>query len=548
MLGSLREFVSPAFFMAHGHCYLWKPALVWLQVLTNGFVGLSYFTITITLVVLVRRVRNIPFQWMYLSFGTFIIACGITHFFDILVIWEPVYWIDGAVRAITAVASLGTAVLLPTLLPRAKKLADAAELNREQSLQLAHANGELERARVELEARVSERTSALRQWERIFQHATWGVAVAGAKDVRLQAVNPAYARMHGYSVEELVGAPVSTLWAPEAKGDMERNLHQLYERDQLVTETVHLCKDGTRLPVEVVATKINGPGGEPERLVANVQDITERKRLQKARERALELEARNRRSEEANRLKSQFLANMSHELRTPLNSIIGFGELLHDGEVGALTPKQIEFLGDILAAGRHLLGLINDVLDLAKVEAGKTEFRPEPVDLGDLTGKLVQSLRAATADKQIEVEVSVDPTLTDVALDPGRFKQILYNYVSNALKFTPDGGRVVVRLTPEGADRFRVEVEDTGVGVAADNRQHLFVAFQQLDSSAAKRHPGTGLGLALTKQLTEAQGGEVGMRPAPSQGSVFFAVLPRRPPPQPVRTAGDDLPTNGSPS
>src|SRR4051794_34086549 len=117
MRGFLEELVSTGFFMAHGHCYLWKPGLVWLQVLTNGFIGLSYLTITVTLLILVRRVRNIPFQWMYLSFGAFIVACGITHFFDILVIWRPVYWMDGSVRAITAVASVGTAVLLPTLLP-----------------------------------------------------------------------------------------------------------------------------------------------------------------------------------------------------------------------------------------------------------------------------------------------------------------------------------------------------------------------------------------------------------------------------------------------
>jgi len=370
---------------------------------------------------------------------------------------------------------------------------------------------------------------ALRHWERIFQHATWGVALAGAKDVRFQAVNPAYARMHGYTVEELTGAPVSILWAPETREDMERHARETLDHSHLVVETVHLRKDGTRLPVEVVATTLNDAHGQIKWFVANVQDITERKRLQQTRDRAIELEAENRRIEEANRLKGEFLANMSHELRTPLNAIIGFAELLHDEQVGPLATQQKEFLGDILSSGRHLLRLINDVLDLAKVEAGKMEFHAEPVDLPHLVGKVVQSLWATAIDKGFHVEVKVDAALADIALDPGRFRQVLYNYVSNAFKFTPDGGRVVVRVAPEGPEQFRLEVEDTGAGISAENVQHLFIAFQQLDPGTGKRHGGTGLGLALTKRLAEAQGGTVGVRPAIGGGSVFFAVLPRRP-------------------
>jgi PAS domain S-box-containing protein len=369
---------------------------------------------------------------------------------------------------------------------------------------------------------------ALRHWERIFQHATWGVALADIRSVRFQAVNPAYARMHGYTVAELVGQPVSTLWTENTRADMERHARETKEHGQLVAETTHLRKDGTTVPVEIVATTIKDVTGETAWFVANVQDITERKRLEHSRARAIELEARNRRIEEANRLKSEFLASMSHELRTPLNSVIGFTELLHDEQVGDISPKQKEFLGDILAAGRHLLRLINDVLDLAKVEAGKMEFRPEPVELARLVGTVVQSLRTPALEKRIEVTTAVDPQLTNVVLDPGRFKQVLYNYLSNALKFTPDEGRVVVRAMPEGDDWFRLEVEDNGCGVPHDDLPRLFVAFQQLESGSAKRHGGTGLGLALTRRLAEAQGGTVGVEPAPGGGSIFYAVLPQR--------------------
>ncbi len=370
---------------------------------------------------------------------------------------------------------------------------------------------------------------ALEHWERIFQHATWGVAVASASDVRFCAVNPAYASMHGYTVGELLGQPVSKLWAPETKADMERHADETHDHGRLVAETTHITKSGERLPVEIVATTIKNPEGKVEWFVANVQDITERKRLQQSRLRAVELEAENRRVEEANRLKSEFLASMSHELRTPLNSIIGFAELLHDEQVGPMPAQQKDFIQEILTGGRHLLRLINDVLDLAKVEAGKMELRPEPVELRQLVDGVAHGLRATARDRELAIATEVDAELVDVVVDPGRFKQVLYNYLSNAIKFTPDGGQVVVRVVSEGESRFRLEVEDTGVGIAEADLGRLFVAFQQIDSGRAKPQGGTGLGLALTKRIVEAQGGSVGVRARPEGGSVFFATLPRRP-------------------
>jgi PAS domain S-box-containing protein len=369
----------------------------------------------------------------------------------------------------------------------------------------------------------------LRHWERIFHHATWGVGVVTAKDLTFQSVNLAYAQMHGYTVEELIGEPVSKLWAPDTREDMERHAHETRTHGRLIVETTHQRKDGSRFPVEVVGTVVKDGRGVPVYFIANVQDISERRQFQQSQIRAIELEAENRRIEEANRLKSEFLANMSHELRTPLNSIIGFTELLHDEQVGAILAKQKEFLNEILTGGRHLLRLINDVLDLAKVEAGKMDFLPEPVDLSSLVHTVVQSLSATATIKGLALEVTVDGTVGNVSLDPGRFAQLLYNYVSNALKFTPDRGRVAVRVLAEGSAHFRLEVEDSGPGIAPEDASRLFVPFQQLDSGATKRHGGTGLGLALTKRLAEAQGGSVGLRPAEGGGSIFFAVLPRRP-------------------
>ena len=232
-------------------------------------------------------------------------------------------------------------------------------------------------------------------------------------------------------------------------------------------------------------------------------------------------------AEEASRLKSRFVASMGHELRTPLNAIIGFTELLHDGKVGAVSDRQKEFLGDVLTSSQHLLQLINDVLDLSKIEAGKMEFRPEPADMAKLAGEVRDILRTLAAGKRIRVETDVTRLLGDVVIDPARFKQVLYNFVSNALKFTPDEGRVAIRVKPEGAEKFRLEVEDTGIGVRPEDLSKLFSEFRQLDAGMAKKHGGTGLGLALTKRIVEAQGGRVGVESTPGKGSLFYAVLPR---------------------
>jgi signal transduction histidine kinase/CheY-like chemotaxis protein/HAMP domain-containing protein len=239
------------------------------------------------------------------------------------------------------------------------------------------------------------------------------------------------------------------------------------------------------------------------------------------------LEVKSEQLAAASRYKSQFLANMSHELRTPLNAIIGFAELMHDGVVTTDMPQHKEFLGDILTSGRHLLQLINDVLDLSKVEAGRLEFRPEPIDLESVIREVLAILRTTAAEKRITVE-SASGSISGVVLDPARLKQVLYNYVSNALKFTPEGGRVSIRASAVSDEEIRIEVEDTGIGISAENIGRLFAEFQQLNGGGGARAPGTGLGLALTKRLVEAQGGRVGVRSQPGVGSVFFAVLPRR--------------------
>jgi signal transduction histidine kinase len=243
---------------------------------------------------------------------------------------------------------------------------------------------------------------------------------------------------------------------------------------------------------------------------------------------SVRLEAENRQIHEANRLKSEFLANMSHELRTPLNAVIGFADILRASGPNLPEGKRADYLGHIATSGRHLLRLINDVLDLSRVESGKFDLLPEPLLLPQLANEVAGVLQAEAARKGVQLEMQIDPTLTDLVLDPARLRQMLYNLLSNAIKFTGAGGRVMMRAMPQGEREMRIEVEDSGIGIAHADQPKLFRQFQQVHSGLAKTHPGTGLGLALTRHLAELHGGSIGVRSTPGVGSVFHLVLPRR--------------------
>ena len=340
-------------------------------------------------------------------------------------------------------------------------------------------------------------------------------------------VNPAWEKALGFSAAELGSKPWIEFVHPEDRPRAETALQNM----RLGIETEHLelrflSKSGDYRWLVGSAT----PAVDQGVVFAAVSDITERKRLEdQLRTQNLELEEQNRRVEAASRMKSEFLANMSHELRSPLNGIIGFTELLYDGKLGPIPERPRTFLDRVHSSAKHLLQLINGVLDLSKVEAGRMEFRPEHVSVSGIIQEVTGILDPFADEKQIRIETEIDEQVDQVFTDPGKLKQILHNYLSNALKFTGAGGRVAVRLKSEGASEFRLEVSDTGEGIAEKDFGRLFVEFQQLDATKAKRHQGTGLGLALTKRIVEAQGGRVGVKSKLGEGSTFFAVLPCRP-------------------
>jgi signal transduction histidine kinase len=261
-------------------------------------------------------------------------------------------------------------------------------------------------------------------------------------------------------------------------------------------------------------------GHHGELLVLAMEDVTERRRSEEEVARAKEA------AETANKTKSLFLATMSHELRTPLNGIIGFSEFLVDGKPGTINAKQKEYLEDILDSGKHLLQLINDVLDLAKVETGKMELNPEEFTIGKAIEEVCAVSKPSVQRKGIRLEVHVAPEIGCVTLDQQKFKQLLYNLLSNAVKFTDDGGKVEIHVAMHDTYRFQLSVQDNGIGIKKEDFRRLFKEFEQMESGAARRYQGTGLGLALTRKIVESQGGEIGVESEVGKGTCFRVVLP----------------------
>ncbi|MEZ5336041.1 MAG: HAMP domain-containing sensor histidine kinase [Methanolobus sp.] len=232
-------------------------------------------------------------------------------------------------------------------------------------------------------------------------------------------------------------------------------------------------------------------------------------------------------AEASNKAKSEFLANMSHELRTPLNSIIGFSELLTEQNMGALNEKQARYSNNITESGKHLLNIINDILDLSKIEAGEMELHYENVSVKEITDEVIVSLGPLALKNKLILD---DSGVEDIVIrvDRGKVKQILYNLIGNAIKFTPAEGTVTVSSIDKG-ETISIMVQDTGIGISKEDKNKLFEPFKQLDSSLSKNYTGTGLGLSLVNKLVEMHNGKISLESEVEKGSIFTVMLPHKP-------------------
>jgi PAS domain S-box-containing protein len=341
-------------------------------------------------------------------------------------------------------------------------------------------------------------------------------------DGTIELWNEGARRLYGYEPDDMIGkANASILHTPEdiATGMPTRMMAAALESGKFDGLVVRRRKDGTRFTARVVLTPRRNSHGSPIGFLLISKDISDETRINK------ELVRANSDLLDANRHKTTFLANMSHELRTPLNAILGFSELLIDA-TGDRFPiaTRTRFLEQIYTSGKHLLALINDILDLSKVEAGQMELRLQMVSVAGIVSQVCSTVEPLAAQKQITIECDAAHA-GEVMADEGKLKQMVLNLVSNAIKFTPEGGKVTVTAARVG-DRLEITVADNGIGIAEQDLPRMFKEFQQLDSGVDRLQQGTGLGLALTRSFAVLHGGDVRVESTRGKGSRFTIDIP----------------------
>lgn len=379
----------------------------------------------------------------------------------------------------------------------------------------------------------------LQRWKDIFDETRIGIAISEGPDVeKLAMVNAAYARMHGWEPEDVAGKSFTDFYVPEEREAVRERLRTLDATGHLAYEATRLRKDGSTFPAAIDVTVVYDDRGDVRWRIANVQDVTERRRSEGelarhrehleelVEERTAQLREANERLAEATEAKSRFLANMSHELRTPLNSVIGFSEMMLQGMAGALNAEQEKQLRMVDRAGKQLLGVVNDVLQISKLEAGRLLLEPSDFDLAALVEDVLATIRPLADEKGLPLEASVRNTATVLRTDREKLSEILVNVLANAVKFT-ERGSVRLDAAARGEDAVFV-VTDTGMGIAAEDIARIFGEFEQARRPAGTGRSvrGTGLGLAISKRLTEMLGGSLSVESRPGRGSSFTLRVP----------------------
>lgn len=368
-----------------------------------------------------------------------------------------------------------------------------------------------------LEKEITKRKDAELRYRTLFEQSPDGVLILDPETALPIMFNDAACKQLGYSSEEFSRMHV---WEYEARGTPEetkRHIERILREGWADFETQHRTKTGEIRYVMVTFKKFE----LAEKIVFNViyRDVTERKQAENLR---LEKE----RLEYASKAKSEFLASMSHELRTPLNSILGFSELMKQGIAGKLNEKQEHYTENIISSGKFLLNLINDILDLSKVEAGKIELVNEKISLPLTLDENISLIKERAARRKVNIIKEQSPEIEFIEVDKQRFKQVLFNLLDNAIKFSNPEGGIVTITTKRAGDNVEISVADRGIGIKPEDIEKLFQKFQQLNPEISCKYGGTGLGLAICRQIVELHGGKIWAESKYGEGSRFIFILP----------------------
>jgi PAS domain S-box-containing protein len=367
------------------------------------------------------------------------------------------------------------------------------------------------------------RTSEIR-YRRLFEAARDGILILNAITLKITDVNPFMTELLGYSRDEFLGKELWEIGLFSDKAQSQAAFRELQETGYIRYEDLPLqTRQGKSREVEFVSNVYEEDGHQV--IQCNIRDITDRKRAEAERRLLLEsVQAAHAEAEAANRIKDEFLATLSHELRTPLASILGWSKLLTDGNLDEQASKR--GLEAIIHNARAQRQLIDDLLDISRIITGKLRLDVRPVELGPMIETIVDGLRPAADARNIHLQTTLDSSIGPVSGDPDRLQQIIWNLLTNAIKFTPEGGHVKVRLECI-ASHVEITISDTGQGIAPEFLLHAFERFRQSDSSSTRRHGGLGLGLAIVRQLVELHGGTVKAEsPGEGAGTTFKVILP----------------------
>jgi PAS domain S-box-containing protein len=394
-----------------------------------------------------------------------------------------------------------------------------------QKVSYAIARDSTKRKRQEEQLRESEE-----RYRSLFERNPLPVFIFDRTTLAILAVNDAAVQKYGYSQAELLAMTIMDIQPPEEDAALVRSGYANHGAAQELHVRRNRMKDGSIIEVEIISSSFTFAGRDT--CFAIAADISDRKRREEERQKFTasletanrELELRNREVERATHMKSSFLASMSHELRTPLNAIVGFSDILAEETAGELNTKQKRFVNHIKQGSAHLLQLINDILDLSKIEAGQLELRCEHFLVKEVLPEVLSTIHPLAMTKNIQVHQELR-TDRPIYADRVRFKQILYNLLSNAVKFTPRGGRIEIDCFAS-EDQVCLAVTDTGIGIRAEDHQAVFEEFRQVDVKRGEVNEGTGLGLAITKRLVEQQGGKISLSSELGKGSRFTFTLP----------------------
>ena len=490
-------------FMPHGMCYLWKPGLVWLHVVSDSLIALAYYSIPLTLLYFAYKRCDLPFKWLFWMFAAFIISCGTSHLMAVWTLWHPTYWLSGGIKAITAVISLATAVLLVPVIPQALALPSPA--------QLAAANQELQNQIIERQ----KAEAALRESEKMARallNAATDTAMLVKPSGNILAVNETGAQRLGMSVEQAVGLCFYDFLPPEMAQVRKARIEEVISSGQPLRfedEYEGMYFQNSVCPV------LNGEA-KATSLAVFAHDITEQKRAE------AEIRASLEKERQLNEFKSRIVSVISHEYRTPLTTILSSAEILERYSNKLTEERKRQHFHRIQTTVQRLTNLVSEVLVVNQAEAEKLSFTPTPLDLVEFCRELVTELQL-TAKEDHTITFVNQGNCSGACLDEKLLRQILTNLLSNALKYSPEGDTVNFELTCD-QNLVTLRIQDKGIGIPLADQQQLFESFYRASNVGIIR--GTGLGLLIVKKCVDLQGGQIAVESEVGVGSTFTVTLP----------------------